>query len=351
LSRPYTLFIFGAGSSVQFTSTDSKIKNIKSPINSNFFSTCLSLLRKVNYTSSFSELKNLFSYMSNSRGIKYDDNFSFLEDLVFTDMEDVITDLDIKTSMFENENEYTYLTDILKELIAYTFGKLLGPNIPKKYTDLVKLFQPNDLILIFNYDLILERAMDKNGSFNKKSYLIHPFKIQQKKTWIESNEPYDLELYKLHGSINWVKCIECDSILILDEVIFRSNTFNCNYLNSIICPRCNIKGTLKRLIIPPVQSKKYNEYPFRYLWRRAARKMNNISRIASLGYSLPNTDYYTRSLLRLLYKYNRDLSNIQLITMNQTSKAEGQYLKLFPEITDIKHETSIEEFITTFINW
>ena len=93
-----------------------RIQNLKSPTNSTFFSTCLNLLRKVNYSSSFNELRDLFSYMSNSRGIKYDDNFSFLEDLLFTDMEDVITDLDIKTSTFENENEYTYLTDILKEL-------------------------------------------------------------------------------------------------------------------------------------------------------------------------------------------------------------------------------------------
>ena len=290
--------------------------------------------------------------MSDSRGIKYDDNFSFLEELLFSDMEDIITDLDIKTSMFEEiENEYTNLIDILKELIAYTFGKLLGPNVPDKYSDLVKLFQPNDLIIIFNYDLIIERAIHQNGSFNKKSYLIHPYKIQKNKSWIESNGTFDIELYKLHGSINWVKCNECDSILVLDEVIFRANKFNYNYIKSITCPRCYIKGSLKRLIMPPVQSKNYNEYPFRYLWRRAARKIKGIGRIASLGYSLPNTDYYTRSLLRLLYKYNRDMSKIELITMNKTSNAESQYLKMFPEITDIKHETTIENFITSFITW
>jgi len=37
MDRPNTLFIIGAGCSRQFTSTDNRIKNIESPLNTDFF--------------------------------------------------------------------------------------------------------------------------------------------------------------------------------------------------------------------------------------------------------------------------------------------------------------------------
>jgi hypothetical protein len=352
LSRPNTLFIFGAGASSQFTSTDPRLKTLKSPTNKTFFSTCLQLLSKINHSHSNDDLKILFQYMTESRGLRFDDNYSFLNNVAFNDMEDVITDLDIKTRMFnDDENEYFKSSETLKELIAYVFGKLLGPNVPDKYVELVKLFQPDDLIVIFNYDMILEKALEKIGQFSPSSYMLHPYKIQKDKSWRSLQNNTQLELFKLHGSINWVKCVECNSISVLDEKIFRANIFNCNQKNTIACPRCNTKRGLTRLIIPPVQSKNYDEYPFRYLWRRAERKMSTIGRIASLGYSLPKTDYSARSLFRTLYKYNGNLNNLQLITVNRSFTAQDEYLKMFPEIQDIKNESTIEAFVNAFNNW
>jgi len=268
-------------------------------------------------------------------------------------MEDVITDLNIKTSMFESQDtidKINRMIFVLYELISYTFGKLLGPNIPDPYVNLVDIFQPDDLIIIFNYDLLIESAMKQNNGFSEHSYQIHPYKVQNRNNWSNVNTISNIELYKLHGSINWVKCGECNSILILDERKFRSNIFNHENLNNIDCPRCNENGNLKRLIIPPIQFKNYNEYPFRYLWRRASKKIRNIGRIASLGYSLPNTDYSTRSLLRLLLKYKR-MGDIQLITMNTSTTAERKYLKMFPGITELKREESIDSFVNTFQRW
>ncbi len=74
-------------------------------------------------------------------------------------------------------------------------------DIPELYLEFARRLQPNDFILTFNYDLLLERALERVG----KSYRLFPFrytKISQHYGEVDSSKE-EVILLKLHGSIDW----------------------------------------------------------------------------------------------------------------------------------------------------
>ena len=68
---------------------------------------------------------------------------------------------------------------------------------PPLYRDFAKRLGPHDVVLTFNYDTLLEQALDDIG----KLYTLTP------EWWLETDlagwEPKFVDLLKLHGSIDW----------------------------------------------------------------------------------------------------------------------------------------------------
>jgi hypothetical protein len=345
-----TLFIFGAGCSANYKDATHGIDNIYPPTNDIFFRTLRQLLKKTK-TNSKKEIKQLFIYLCGSRGIDYDSDMRFLDNDL-NDMEEVITDLSIKTNLFESSygSFQSDLLEILKELISYTFGRTLYGPVSKNFKQLVKLITPNDVVIIFNYDLLIENALKIINKFNVNGYQIEYYKYKNGDVWQKEKKESKIKIYKLHGSINWIKCNECGSIYILNNNEYDKNIFEYKKIKKEVCLKCKEKNTLNRLIVPPILHKNYNEQPFRFLWRNAEKEIINIERIASLGYSLPPTDYTTRSLLRSILK-EEPKKEIGLLTMNRSPESDTNYRKLFPNIRKPLRSINIEDFISMYKKW
>lgn len=116
------------------------------------------------------------------------------------------------------------------------------------------------------------------------------------------NEPSDILLLKLHGSMNWLKCGRCGALLLYEgrkavaELSYQnmglrppSNEFN--------CPICQARQ-LRTLIIPPLLEKEMYGEEFRYPWYLAERSIASADKVVIIGYSLPTTDFYSEFLLR-----------------------------------------------------
>jgi hypothetical protein len=74
-------------------------------------------------------------------------------------------------------------------------------NIPELYLNFARHLQPNDFIVTFNYDVLLERALDRVG----KPYRLFPHrytKIRQHYGEVDSSHN-EVILLKVHGSIDW----------------------------------------------------------------------------------------------------------------------------------------------------
>jgi hypothetical protein len=67
--------------------------------------------------------------------------------------------------------------------------------IPQLYLNFVRKLQPGDKILTFNYDLLLEHALEVAGV---------PFRLFRGRVGtLGWGSPDEVEVYKLHGSIDW----------------------------------------------------------------------------------------------------------------------------------------------------
>lgn len=335
------IFILGAGFSKQYSTAAHGVPNLEPPTDGDFFKQVKRVLDNSNYESSREELEILFQYICDSWKIEYDETLDFLNSPVLKSMEEVFTDLSIKTSLFESKIEsdvFSKYLETMKELTAYVIGRSLYGTIDPQILDLVSEFNNDDLIVIFNYELLIEKALESTGRFSCSGYNINPYKRYIGDSWHPINDTASLEIIKVHGSINWGRCMECDTLMILDENIYLSPDFECKKIKELGCPRCNQSGSISRVIVPPIQTKSYDDNPIRFLWRKTAREINSVNSIISLGYSLPKTDFSTRTLLRIIQqnKTEEELSKLKLITMNRTSTAEQEYQKLLP----IKRENS-----------
>ena len=118
-----------------------------------------------------SNIESIFNHVSAAR-------YLFMESMTESD-----------TSSYDAENIY----DDLQWFILKTLKESTKKKIPKEYHKFVKeILQPQDVIISFNYDLVLEKVFSDSKI---------PFDYG-----ISEPEKDDRLILKLHGSGNWVKC-------------------------------------------------------------------------------------------------------------------------------------------------
>jgi len=173
-------------------------------------------------------------------------------------LEDTMTLLDIDFKLFsplttpklgqiENRQLRT-----LKELLVRTLDyALMGPPC-KKHHELAKRMKLGDVVLSFNYDILIDNALYYLERITDSGYKMDFFKANQDRQWMKPNEkPSEITLLKLHGSLNWVKCSFCGSLFLYR---YRKQTMYGAY--AFQCPRCSSgENYAVRMLIPPIQSK------------------------------------------------------------------------------------------------
>jgi hypothetical protein len=91
---------------------------------------------------------------------------------------------------------------LVKTLIGEILAERMPNDVPDLYLQFAKKLRPDDFILTFNYDLLLERALEKVGT----PYRLFPFRYER--IWPGGGGTVDesrneVVILKLHGSIDW----------------------------------------------------------------------------------------------------------------------------------------------------
>ncbi|GEM_PF-7058080 len=194
----------------------------------------------------------------------------------------------------------------------------------KLYPALVKRFKQVDSIISFNYDEIIDMAMI---DYNKKNtggenlpqllnlqYLIS--KVSNRHSLFSPlGTTYRAEsgigvLLKLHGSLFWTTCLtsNCpnhffinmgneDYFIKSEEDYYKNPYYD---LFPDVLPFCGLcGGRLERVFIYPSAFKQLSLFPkMRVLWQKAHRVLSAATHFVIIGYSLPETDFHVRNLLR-----------------------------------------------------
>ncbi len=260
------------------------------------------------------------------------------------------------------------------------------PNaIPSLYRDYALRLRPHDVVLTFNYDTLLEQALDDIG----KPYSLTP------ESWLETDpggwEPKFVDLLKLHGSIDWYDRYYLDAAMcdhaeqgfdvpnrdpifgpdpsVPSEPLARGLT---EVFGSNLLPRVfrvpnhekhfpmeqRIGAHIVPFILPPAHDKLLGYDPILDLWENLHRTQDAYSSIVMIGYSMPSYDNYAYETLgRLFVEYQRGGVKtgwdqrrvpIQLITL---ADSKQQAINCFPFLDPAKTRVWSEGFSSDCLDW
>ncbi|MDE2794986.1 MAG: SIR2 family protein [Gemmatimonadota bacterium] len=257
--------------------------------------------------------------------------------------------------------------------------------IPKLYQRFADQLCPNDVVLTFNYDTLLEQALDDIG----KPYSLTP------EWWLTDAsgfQPKFVDVLKLHGSIDWYDRHYLDAAMrwhseqgqdvpnrdpifglspsVPSEPLSRGQT-NVEFGNHIL-PRVfrvpehrehfpiegRVVSSIVPFMLPPAYDKLLGNDPILDLWENLHRTQDAYSSIVVIGYSMPSHDSYAYEMLgRLLVKYQQggDATYwehrrvpIQLVTL---ADSEQDALKCAPFLDPAKTRVWSRGFQTDCLDW
>jgi len=166
---------------------------------------------------------------------------------------------------------------------------------------LVEHLRPEDTILTFNYDCLIDHMLQVAGSGKWNARYGYGFDLGQRGRLLDGDRPWQpkdparkaetLHLYKLHGSLHFRIDEEADQDATNEAKILLKER-----------PYTKQHGGLRFTIIPPEWNKNYDRGAFARLWKSAAAAIHQAQEIVFIGYSIPATDMHSTVLLRTSVK-------------------------------------------------
>jgi hypothetical protein len=185
--------------------------------------------------------------------------------------------------------------------------------------------KPSDYCIIsFNYDIVVDYAMTFLGI--PYSYCLGNFERNYEKNGI----PY----LKMHGSLNWGLCKNCQTIIpySLDDFIDmhpieESNSNNFFLTKHLVdLKHCDQYFDNEPYLIPPIWNKYQQQILMQRIWRKAFVELQKARNIFICGYSMPKTDPFFRHLLGIALSNGEVIHNICNINPDETQLTEFKNL-------------------------
>ena len=201
-----------------------------------------------------------------------------------------------------------YLLSDLKEAVRDHFDSIRSAPAPL-YDNLGRVLRQGDVVITFNYDLGVERALRAAGLWDIRTG--YGFSVEA------AEQPSPVGVLKLHGSTNWRALLfggmtgffagGGNSLGNRPVLFFRPDL---EYLGStdFVDPRCvrlDSAASLPAMIMPALPKTfhfattygaEWKEF-WDALWGRAERAIGNADELAIIGYSLPIADERARAML------------------------------------------------------
>src|SRR5699024_8409392 len=158
-------------------------------------------------------------------------------------------------------------------------------------------------VITTNWDILLEEYFRRNGiDFDYKFNSPYVIKSDGELYMDTGNSVVPKVPYiKIHGSINWFKCLKCGTLQICDADTCGKYLFDDSEEEK--CVQCGQTGEgdevqIKPEIITPTMMKLLNNQLYNNLWQNAAYELQQADKVIFCGYSLPLADYEFRYLLK-----------------------------------------------------
>jgi len=170
----------------------------------------------------------------------------------------------------------------------------------------------------------------------------------------------EIELIKMHGSINWTYCESCQrsqefNLILLKELYHRDMI---SYPVTGICPYCG--GRRQPLLVPPTAFKFLRFPPLVDMWKSAKERVEKADYVFMIGYSFSDSDAYINKMIsksmidnsdqemividkneELAPKIQEDLQAYGGVSDERIHQAVGNAEELVPQILESMYDQSI----------
>jgi hypothetical protein len=112
--------------------------------------------------------------------------------------------------------------------------------------------------------------------------------------WSLGCRGYNVKLLKLHGSMNWLQCPNCQRLFVQFGVkaLDRLGRTPCRH-----CLKYGHKNHLAGSLVMPTFLKDLSNFQIKLVWQNAGVELMEAKRLVFIGYSLPHADFEFRQLL------------------------------------------------------
>jgi hypothetical protein len=186
------------------------------------------------------------------------------------------------------------------------------------YRTLVEALGPDDSVISFNWDLLLDQEFLPAGILSQQ-YSRFFTTVQPPEITVNFRSSGNGLYLKLHGSLNWFRCgnNRCQASV---EIDFQPNVQHClsvsEGIGGLICQKCG--SDMNPIIIPPLLRKPVVEDPaIRSAWGLARAKLESASKVVVIGFSAAPTDFYSAWLLKSAVGTR---TNVEVIVINPSNK-------------------------------
>lgn len=182
---------------------------------------------------------------------------------------------------------------------------------------LASLMRTQDCIISFNYDCVIDGALRNDakerwdpgkegygvpGAAGAPDWRRHGTK---KKRSVSGT----VRLLKMHGSLNWR--IGKNEIRLVEPSLVES---------------------AEDAIIPPTWFKDLTKFPYAAIWKAARKELRSSRIVVVIGYSVPDTDLFARSLLKVEVSSRTKRENLDLVVLvNPDENARKRFLGLIED--------------------
>jgi hypothetical protein len=327
------VFILGAGAS----------KQCGAPLMADFLDVAQSLTRTGETKAKKEHFENVFRAIGSLQSVHSK------AQLDLTNIESIFTALEISNVLkklpgFEAE-EIPNVIASLKEVIVKTLELTIDfptrktyIGVPKPYEEFAKLIshlrgeaypKQSVSVITFNYDVAVDMALFKEGL--GPDYGIPPDSM--------SHQP--VQLFKLHGSLNWAQRKDSGSVYPLQlNQYFSKYSINgwdergtCkipvgSQLQEYFTQHTDIEVEAEPVIVPPTWNKSDYHQALSTIWGKAAENLGEAHTIFICGYSLPETDAFFRLLYALGTVGASPLEKIIVYNPDQTGQTDERFKKM-----------------------
>lgn len=372
------VILLGAGASKSYGASPT---GQRMPIAKDFFPTFFRLNAAAN---PWVLRDGLITYLQTEKGIN--DTDAYLSAGV--DIEEIHSEIAVRLASVEKEAggfDRIVLSRPYNQLLflfATTLNEIANGPVSQSHIDLAESLRPDDVVLTFNWDTLMDRALMEVAGWSVDSgYVIKPHSVFRDGWNGPETRSSPNKLIKLHGSVNWLTAhpvyegeelvlthaLPAESLFVYEHATRPYATHAGRYTGGYapltygyyppnltdvpgrsapdghlilkVQPRmpwmpegqAGKKGLPSMpLIIPPVKDKSYKFFGtlFETLWQEASAALQACDELLIIGYSFPRTDLKSLDLFKDAFMRRKSVPRVTIVDPNPHRPREVFHFEL-----------------------